>query len=108
MSTARFDHPALPWPVALVVHPRARRLRLRLDPQRGELRLTCPPRSNKRSALAWAASQRDWVETQISALPPGERIAPGATIPFDGKEVALRWEEDGPRSASFDGTTISA
>ena len=108
MSTARFDHPALPWPVALVVHPRARRLRLRLDPQRGELRLTCPPRSNKRSALAWAASQRDWVETQISALPPGERIAPGATIPFDGKEVALRWEEDGPRSVSFDGTTISA
>lgn len=108
MSTARFDLPALPWPVALVIHPRARRLRLRLDPDRGELRLTCPPRSSKRSALAWAASQRDWVETQISALPPGECLTPGATIPFDGKDVVLRRVEDGSRIVSFDGAAISA
>ncbi len=108
MSTARFDHPALPWPVALVVHPRARRLRLRLDPDRGELRLTCPPQSSKRSALAWAVSQSEWVETQISALPPSEVIAPGATIPFDGKDVMLRWVEGGPRIVTFDGSVISA
>ncbi len=108
LSTARFDHPGLPWPVALIVHPRARRLRLRLDPDRGELRLTCPPRSNKRSALAWAATQRDWVETQIFALPPGERFIPGAKIPFDGKDAALHWVEHAPRTVIFDGNTISA
>lgn len=108
LSTARFDLPELPWPIALVIHPRARRLRLRLDPNRGELRLTCPPRSSKRSALAWAVTQREWVEMQISALPPSERIVPGVTIPFNGKEVALRWVEDGPRTVRFDGLTISA
>jgi predicted metal-dependent hydrolase len=107
LSTVRFDHPELPWPVALVVHPRARRLRLRLDPERGELRLTCPPRANKRSALAWAVTQRTWVEKQIDALPPPERFTPGQSIPFDGSEVALNWIENAPRTVHFDGAAIT-
>lgn len=107
LSTARFEHPGLPWPVALVIHPRARRLRLRLDVERKELRLTCPPRSSRRAAINWAATQRDWVEQQIAALPLSSPIEPGATILLDGREVRLVWEPTSSRSVIFDDVTLS-
>ena len=36
----------------------ARRMRLRYDEVRGLLKLTCPPRTSRRSALAWALKER--------------------------------------------------
>lgn len=92
LSTGRFDHPDLPWPIAVVVHPRARRLKLRLDSRRGEIRLTCPPRASRRAALDWAASQREWVERQIATQPTGEAIEPGSCVPIDGVGHVIDWQ----------------
>ena len=84
-------HPDLPLPVE--IHPlrSARRLRLRFDERRGVLKLTCPVRTSRRAALAWAAEQRAWVETQIAAMLPGEPFAPGATVPIEGRDTRLAW-----------------
>lgn len=91
----------LPLPVALRVHPRARRLKLRLDPKRAVLLLTCPPRSNRRAALDWAAGQRGWVEAQLADAEPGRPFAPGAVIPLDGGDTRLEWIDGGPRRVSW-------
>jgi predicted metal-dependent hydrolase len=107
LSTDRFDHPDLPWPVALIVHPRARRLRLRLDAERGELRLTCPPRASRRAALRWAVTQQDWVHRQIADLPRPTPIEPGASIMIDGAAVVVEWNATASRTVTFDGVTIS-
>ena len=88
----------LPWPVELRIHPRARRLRLALDEPRGLLRLTVPRRASRRAALDWAAQQSGWVEAQLARIEPAEPLAPGATIPLDGQEVLLRWDEAAPRT----------
>lgn len=108
LSTARFDHPDLPWPVAMVVHPRARRLKLRLDADRGEIRLTCPPRASRRAALDWAASQRDWVAKQIAAVPDDHPLSPGHSIPFLGRPVALRHDPHGARRVTDTGDALVA
>lgn len=108
LSTARFDHPDLPWPVAMVVHPRARRLKLRLDPDRGEIRLTCPPRASRRAALDWAATQRDWVERQIAAVPAGSALRPGSAITFCGRTMVLRHDPDGARRVTDTGDALVA
>ena len=84
-------HPDLP--VSVEIHPvrSARRLRLRFDERRRVLKLTCPLRTSRRAALAWAAEQREWVDTQIAETLPGEPFAPGATVPIEGRDTRLVW-----------------
>lgn len=62
------------------------------------LKLTCPWRTSRRAALAWALDQRDWIEAQIARAEPGEPLIPGASIPLDGRETMIVWREDWPRS----------
>jgi predicted metal-dependent hydrolase len=91
----------LPLPVAVRVHPRARRVKLRLDQTRDLLLLTCPPRSSRRAALDWAAGQRDWVIAQLAAAAPTVALEPGAKIPFEGRETRLEWREHGARNVAL-------
>jgi predicted metal-dependent hydrolase len=93
-------------PVPIEIHPvrGARRLRLRFDDVRGVLKLTCPPRTSRRAALAWALEQRDWVDAQLARALPAEPFAPGASIPVEGRDRRLVWAEGEPRTPHlFDG-----
>lgn len=87
-------HPDLPVPVEIHAVRSARRLRLRFDERRRVLKLTCPARTSRRAALAWAVEQREWVETQIADALPGEPFVPGARIPIEGCETRLMWGPD--------------
>jgi predicted metal-dependent hydrolase len=87
----------LPWPIAIRAHPRARRLRLRLDPDRRQLLLTCPPRSSRKAALDWAVGQRPWVDSELAKLPSGNPFEPGALIPVEGVDLLLDWDPAGSR-----------
>ena len=96
------------FPVPIEVRPmrNARRLRLRFDEASGTLKLTCPPRTSRRAALAWALDQRDWIEAQLSRALPAEPFAPGAMIPIEGAEVRLAWSDARPRSPARDGQEL--
>src|SRR2546429_649531 len=54
----------LPAPIEIRPIRGAKRLRLRFDDVSGMLKLTCPPRTSRRAALAWALDQREWIEAQ--------------------------------------------
>ncbi len=97
-SEALFRHEDLPLPVEIRGVRGAKRLRLRLDEKRGVLKLTGPVRMNRRSALDWAAEQREWVEAQMGAMLPPEPFVPGAVIPLEGADVILEWAERAPRT----------
>ena len=87
-----------PVPIDVRVIRSARRLRLRFDEAGGMLKLTCPPRTSRRKALAWALDQREWIEAQLARALPCEPFEPGARIPIEGEEVLLRWEMGAPRT----------
>src|SRR3954464_669538 len=87
----------LPAPIEIRRLRNARRLRLRLDEASGTLKLTCPWRTSRRAALAWALDQRDWIDAQLARIEPGEPFEPGATIPLQGQEVRLVWDPAAPR-----------
>ena len=89
---------ALPVPIEIRRLRNARRLRLRFDEATGLLKLTCPWRTSRRSALAWALDQRDWIDAQIARSEPGEPFVPGALLPLEGGEVGIAWCEDWPRT----------
>jgi len=89
---------ALPVPIEIKRLRNARRLRLRFDEAAGTLKLTCPWRTSRRSALAWALDQREWIEAQIARAGPAEPFVPGASIPLEGREVRILWREEWPRT----------
>lgn len=84
--------------IEVVRHPRARRMRLSIDPASGVVRLTLPPRGSKRDGLAWAASKRDWIEAQRARLPSAVPFVPGAVIPFGDGELTLEWRAGAART----------
>lgn len=98
--------PGLAWPVELRPHPRARAMRLRLDEVRERLTLTYPRRMSRRAALDWAQRQGEWVESQLAELQPGEPFRAGATIPFEGRTIRLRWDEGLPRTPRLSGNEL--
>lgn len=89
---------SLPVPIEIRRLRSARRLRLRFDEARGLLKLTCPWRTSRRAALAWALDQRDWIDTQLARSEPSEPFLPGAWIPLEGRNVQIIWSEDSPRA----------
>ncbi|MEO7276894.1 MAG: SprT family zinc-dependent metalloprotease [Sphingomicrobium sp.] len=100
-STARSEaslEAALPLPLVIRPMRTARRMRLRLDDASGVLKLTCPWRTSRRAALAWALDQRDWIAAQLAGIEPVIPFAPGAVFPLEGVEVRIVWDETEPRS----------
>jgi predicted metal-dependent hydrolase len=92
---------ALPLPIEIRRLRSARRLRLRFDEAAGVLRLTCPWRTSRRAALAWALDQREWIDAQLARAEPPEPFIPGASIPLEGEDVRIAWREDWPRAAAL-------
>ena len=89
---------AFPVPLQIRRVKNARRLRLRFDEAAGTLKLTCPWRTSRRSALAWALDQRAWIESQIARAQPAEPFVAGGTVFFEGRELRIAWREEWPRS----------
>jgi predicted metal-dependent hydrolase len=97
----------LPLPIEIRPLRSARRMRLRFDEAAGTLKLTCPARTSKRTALAWALDQRDWIDQQLARAEPAEPFLPGALIPLFGRETRICWSERAPRApALIDGELI--
>lgn len=89
---------SLPVPIEIRRLRTARRLRLRFDEAAWALKLTCPLRTSRRAALAWALDQRDWIDAQLALAEPGEPFRPGASIPLEGRDRRIVWREEWPRA----------
>lgn len=97
---------ALPVPIEVRPMRSARRMRLRFDESSGILKLTCPARMSRRSALAWALDQREWIESQLARSLPAEPFAPGVIFPLAGRDVRLVWDECAPRTPRLVGDEL--
>ena len=105
--------------VVLKRSARARRMTLRVARTDGGVALTLPRGVPLAQARAFVAEQAEWIARHVAAAPPPRRAAPGATLPFEGREVpvqacdgrAARWTgaalavpddaRAGPRLAAF-------
>lgn len=96
-SEARLEA-AFPVPIEIRPIRGAKRYRLRFDEAAGVLKLTCPLRSSRRTALAWALDQREWIDSQVARALPAEPLVPGAIIPIEGRDRVLIWAPEAPRT----------
>jgi predicted metal-dependent hydrolase len=83
-------------------------MRLRFDERERILKLTHPRGVRASAALAWAASQKQWVKEQLGRALPPQPLVPGAVIPMDGVEIELAWDEASPRTPSLAGGKLIA
>jgi predicted metal-dependent hydrolase len=87
-----------PAPIEIRAIRGAKRLRLRFDEASGTLKLTCPLRTSRRAALAWALDQRQWIEAQLARAVAAEPFEPGTVIPVEGVDTRIVWLESEPRT----------
>ena len=96
-SELRFSGGTISAALTIKPSPRARVMRLRVDPRTGGVVLTLPRRVSRAKALAWAAGHRLWVEQALAALPEPVPFAPGAMVPLHGLPHRLDWDAAQPR-----------
>lgn len=92
--------------LTLVRHPRARRMRLAVDPRDGTVRLTLPPRAALAPALDWVEEHRAWIEARLARVAPRTGFAPGAVLPFEGELLTVVHDPAGPRSVQQEGERL--
>jgi predicted metal-dependent hydrolase len=90
-------------PIRILRHPRARRMRLAVDPASGDVRLTLPPRASAKAGMAWAAEKAEWIAAQRARLPRPVPFDPGATFPFADGELTIDWSAERPRIVRREG-----
>lgn len=93
-------------PVIVATHPRARRMTLRADAARGEIRLTLPRRTRLGGALAMLDNNTGWIAARVARWPQPQPFVPGAVIPFDGGALHIDWSTTYPRAARLDGDRL--
>ncbi len=75
--------------VRLKVNSRALRVSLRVDAARSEVVVTAPTERRLTDALRFAESRSGWIAAQLSRLPKGLSLSPGAVIDVDGAPCRL-------------------
>ena len=83
-------------------------MRLAIDPRDGAVRLTLPRRAQLAAALAWAESQRNWIEAALAEVPAGQPLRHGATLPFEGATLTIDWSAGGSRTVRREGDRLVA
>lgn len=93
----------LPLVIRRLAH--ARRMTLRLAPDGGEVRISMPHWGRTADAVAFARSRRDWLESQLAALPRAAAPAPGEPLPYRGATIEIANSPRAPRKGQLsDGT----
>jgi hypothetical protein len=63
---------------------------LRVSRLDGRVTLTLPPGVREAEAMAFAASQRAWIEAALGRVARAERPVAGGVVPFEGRAVKVR------------------
>ncbi len=71
-----------PTPVEWRRSPRARRVTLRIDPSRGAVVVTLPPRAGRGQGMALLQAHSRWVADRLGALTPRVPLEAGAVVPI--------------------------
>lgn len=87
----------LTLPVRIRRSERARRISLRADAVKREIRVTLPTYTPTAEAMGFIEQKREWIAARMESMPDPVAISPGSEIAVEGHPLAIRWQEDWPR-----------
>jgi predicted metal-dependent hydrolase len=91
--------------IRFIRHPRARRMKLRVDLVSGEVKLTAPRYVSRAQMMAFLEANQNWVERQRARLTPPTQLRPGARLTVFGLPRVLE-HQPGLRGARFESDLI--
>ncbi|MBA3676070.1 MAG: M48 family metallopeptidase [Sphingosinicella sp.] len=106
ISELLFEGGVTKAPLTIRVSPRAKTMRLRVDPRKATVLLTIPKYVSRRKALRWADGHRSWVEAALAKIPARAAIENGATIMLHGQSHIVDWREDRSRIVRIEGDRL--
>jgi len=89
-------------PLAIRRHARAKRLTMRLAPDGSEVRITLPRWGRTMDALVFVNSRRDWLESQLAAVPQASPPEPGGSVLYRGERLLIEWDPKLPRKPQLE------
>lgn len=85
-------------PVRIRRNPRARRISMRADAVKREIRITMPNYTPTDVAMDFIAKKSQWIAARLQSAPDAAPIAPGGEIALGGEAHLIEWQADWPRS----------
>jgi predicted metal-dependent hydrolase len=85
-------------PVRIRRNPRARRISMRADAVKREIRITMPDYAPTAAALDFVATKREWIAARLHSAPASVPLIPGREIAVQGEAHLIEWQPDLPRA----------
>jgi predicted metal-dependent hydrolase len=85
-------------PVRILRSSRAKRVSMRADAVKREIRITMPHYTPTNIALDFVRKKREWIATRLNSVPEAAPIAPGSEIAVEGEAHLIEWCEEWPRN----------
>ncbi|MGL5837410.1 MAG: M48 family metallopeptidase [Sphingorhabdus sp.] len=84
-------------PVRIRRSAQARRISLRADAVRREIRIIMPIYAPTQTALSFVAQKKQWIAARLESAPTALPVGPDATIAVEGEEHRVEWSPSAPR-----------
>ena len=83
--------------VRIVRNPRARRISMRVDAVKREIRITMPTYAQTAVAMDFVAQKRQWIAVRLQTSPDAAPLAVGGQVAVAGEAHVICWQADWPR-----------
>ena len=85
-------------PVRIKRTAQARRISMRADVVKREIRITMPTYAPTAAALEFVQAKREWIAARLHSAPPASPLTPLSEIAVEGEAHVIRWQGDWPRA----------
>ena len=84
-------------PVRIVRNPRARRISMRVDAVKREIRITMPTYAQTAVAMDFVAQKQQWIAVRLQTSPDAAPLTVGGQVAVAGEAHVICWQADWPR-----------
>jgi predicted metal-dependent hydrolase len=88
-------------PVRIRRNPRAKRISMRADAIKREIRITMPTYAPTKAAMDFVAQKRNWIALRLHSAPAVAPLCAGETVAFEGEPHRIVWSEAATRTVKL-------
>jgi predicted metal-dependent hydrolase len=84
-------------PVRILRNPRARRISMRVDAVKREIRITMPTYAQTVMAMDFVKQKQQWIAVRLQSAPDAAPLVVGSEVAVAGEAHVICWQADWPR-----------